>query len=696
MESYVEIFEGIMGIGIWSKRYAILNGEILSLCKDRGKEIVGRIHLQISRIEDSKKETEFKIFNGLNKIKVKTQAKAIKKKWFEAFNKMNKKRKKQFKSQRAIRTIQDFSYDENLIKEINTLLCSENMEKLRQEIAELWDLQAKLKKKSSQMPENLKLLGCIDLVEKIKKGIYKGLMSLEDEYGHLSALQLFFKRKCEDPVFLKYLEENTFKYAIEELLCKKKRKDSMTSINEEKENFSSSDDTMYYSMLENPNDINNIKKSILKATDVTTINDPILKKSFLNTKSLKTGNRKVNYLIKNLIEKSRVFQKYPIREDAPAFRQVMPSKRDPNLKINFWAILKENFGRDLTKITMPVYFNEPTSFLHKTTETLEYYQQLRLANKCEDRFLRIAYVASVVFGNFSNAIGRCKKPFNPMEGETYEFIEGDFRIVLEQVSHHPPIHCFHAESDDFIYEGYFDIKLCFSMKGVSGKQIGKKKVTLKKTKEVFWITIPDITAHNIIVGKPYGWFIKELIVVNENTGDKAIIKFLPKGWTSKDDYKSNGVIQDKDGNVKYDFYGKWNASGNVINRETGEEINLVKRFDRYEGYEQMYYFSKFAINLNNLTKEILEKIPPTDSRLRTDLRAYEHGDLELAKTEKHRLEESQRARRRKDKKAKKVWKPKWFDFEMKDRKIVKWSFNHKYWKVRKSGQWPDDLLDLYN
>ncbi len=37
---------------------------------------------------------------------------------------------------------------------------------------------------------------------------------------------------------------------------------------------------------------------------------------------------------------------------------------------------------------------------------------------------------------------------------------------------------------------------------------------------------------------------------------------------------------------------------------------------------------------------------PTDCRFRPDLRAYENGDLELAASEKHRLEELQRKRRK--------------------------------------------------
>lgn len=57
------------------------------------------------------------------------------------------------------------------------------------------------------------------------------------------------------------------------------------------------------------------------------------------------------------------------------------------------------------------------------------------------------------------------------------------------------------------------------------------------------------------------------------------------------------------------------------------------------------------MNLNNLTQDMLPKLPPTDSRLRTDQRAYEYGDVDLAASEKNRLEEAQRTRRKEEEKS---------------------------------------------
>lgn len=42
--------------------------------------------------------------------------------------------------------------------------------------------------------------------------------------------------------------------------------------------------------------------------------------------------------------------------------------------------MKDNLGKDLTKITMPVYLNEPLSLLQKNAEIFEYKECFDKAN----------------------------------------------------------------------------------------------------------------------------------------------------------------------------------------------------------------------------------------------------------------------------------------------------------------------------
>lgn len=44
-------------------------------------------------------------------------------------------------------------------------------------------------------------------------------------------------------------------------------------------------------------------------------------------------------------------------------RDKLPFFKDPKVKISIWTVLKDSIGKDLSKITMPVYFNQPLSLL---------------------------------------------------------------------------------------------------------------------------------------------------------------------------------------------------------------------------------------------------------------------------------------------------------------------------------------------
>ena len=48
-------------------------------------------------------------------------------------------------------------------------------------------------------------------------------------------------------------------------------------------------------------------------------------------------------------------------QEEPAERDKLPWFKDPSLKAGLWAILKDNIGKDLSKIALPVTFNEPIS-----------------------------------------------------------------------------------------------------------------------------------------------------------------------------------------------------------------------------------------------------------------------------------------------------------------------------------------------
>ena len=74
--------------------------------------------------------------------------------------------------------------------------------------------------------------------------------------------------------------------------------------------------------------------------------------------------------------------------------------------------------------------------------------------------------------------------------------------------------------------------------------------------------------------------------------------------------------------------------------------------------------TQYSMSLNYLPEKLAPKLPRSDCRFRPDLRAYEEGDMELAASEKFRLEEKQRlARRRRAEGEIPEFEPKYFQKE---------------------------------
>lgn len=100
----------------------------------------------------------------------------------------------------------------------------------------------------------------------------------------------------------------------------------------------------------------------------------------------------------------------------------------------------------------------------------------------------------------------------------------------------------------------------------------------------------------------------------------------------------------------------------IVNDQTGEIVSAWKVYDFPPNFEWSYFLSEFALQLN-LPPELFSNLCPTDSRYRPDQRALESGVMRVAHSEKHRLEEKQRATRKMLEDSNEVYIPRWFVFE---------------------------------
>ena len=97
------------------------------------------------------------------------------------------------------------------------------------------------------------------------------------------------------------------------------------------------------------------------------------------------------------------------------------------------------------------------------------------------------------------------------------------------------------------------------------------------------------------------------------------------------------------------------------------------------------------MELNYLNIKILKYLPPTDSRLRADIRALERDNVDLALYERKRIEEKIKNKISKYYKDGRKFKPKWFDqrLDINMKNIIYYS-NSKYWMDKQKFDYYED------
>ncbi|KAM3939069.1 oxysterol-binding protein 2 isoform 1-T1 [Leptodactylus fuscus] len=405
-------------------------------------------------------------------------------------------------------------------------------------------------------------------------------------------------------------------------------------------------------------------------------------------------------------------------------KDLLPKKRrrtripdKPNYSLNLWSIMKNCIGKELSKIPMPVNFNEPLSMLQRLTEDLEYHELLDKAVKCENSIEQMCFVAAFSVSSYSTTVHRTAKPFNPLLGETFELDRLEdlgFRSICEQVSHHPPAAAHHVYSRNG-WSLWQEITIASKFRGkyLSIMPLGDIHLEfLSSGNHYVWKKVTS-TVHNIIVGKLWIDQSGDIEITNYKTKDKCQLKFTPYSYFSRDiARKVTGVVTDANGKAHYVLSGTWDEKmecAKIVQSSQGNGSAegkqktvyqtlppklLWKKYPLPENAENMYFFSELALTLN----EADDSTAPTDSRQRPDQRLMENGKWDEANAEKQRLEEKQRAvRRRREAEAVEAleegndyegYQPLWFE-----RKVDPYTnelmcvYKGGYWECKEKQDW---------
>ncbi|PAN45467.1 hypothetical protein PAHAL_9G121600 [Panicum hallii] len=374
-------------------------------------------------------------------------------------------------------------------------------------------------------------------------------------------------------------------------------------------------------------------------------------------------------------------------------RKKLPDPVEKEKGVSLWSMIKDNIGKDLTKVCLPVYFNEPLSSLQKCFEDLEYSYLIDRASEWGKRgnsLMRILSVAAFAVSGYASTDGRSCKPFNPLLGETYEadYPDKGLRFFSEKVSHHPMVVACHCEGTGWRFWADSNLKSKFWGRSIQLDPVGALTLEFDDG-EVFQWSKVTTSIYNLILGKLYCDHYGTMRIQG-NREYSCKLKFKEQSIIDRNPHQVQGVVQDRSGRTVATLFGKWDESmhyvmGDCFGKGKGSEqfseAHLLWKRSKPPKFPTRYNLTRFAITLNELTPGLKEKLPPTDSRLRPDQRCLENGEYERANAEKLRLEQRQRQARKMQESG---WKPRWF---AKDKATDTYRYTGGYWESREKGSW---------
>lgn len=204
---------------------------------------------------------------------------------------------------------------------------------------------------------------------------------------------------------------------------------------------------------------------------------------------------------------------------------------------------------------------------------------------------------------------------------------GRTNLVVEQVSHHPPITAYFIEnaSKGLRLTGHSAQKTSFSGGSIIVKQIGHAILNVDLpggAKEEFLITLPRLRIDGLWYGSPY-IELAETSYIQSSTGWLSTIEYKGKGYFGGKSHQFKAVLTPPgSNNAKRTFEGLWHT--------TSKDVKTSEVFTNVEGPKE------------EVTVASLEEMNEWESRKLWQFvaKGIREGDFETASREKSKIEVS--------------------------------------------------------
>jgi len=375
------------------------------------------------------------------------------------------------------------------------------------------------------------------------------------------------------------------------------------------------------------------------------------------------------------------------------FRTSLPAPAPP-CTVSLASILRKSIGKDSSGMVMPMGLNEPLSALQRLCEELEHGELLDRAAAEKDPLERLCLVAAFAVSAYASGRARAdRKPFNPMLGETFEYVDGSrgMKFVAEKVSHRPLVLACHAQGPAWEWWQEQRVKTKFWGKSMEYIPSGSVNVRFADGMHLRWAKVVSCL-RNVLGAKKWIEHYGEMVIedVGGSTGLRATLSFksAPGSFFGSGGPGGNevtGVITDGQRTVR--ISGRWDDM--LVREADGGRMEVLWRASPFPAlYQEHYGFTLFALRLNQLLPGQADTLPPTDTRLRRDQRLLEEARVEEAEAVQLQLIERQRAARAEMEAAGTEWEPRWFKIDSPGTGCEgEWTFNGAYWAARERRDW---------
>ncbi|UZP46554.1 hypothetical protein NXS19_014366 [Fusarium pseudograminearum] len=193
-----------------------------------------------------------------------------------------------------------------------------------------------------------------------------------------------------------------------------------------------------------------------------------------------------------------------------------------------------------------------------------------------------------------------KKPLNAFLGEQFlaSWSEGDSntRLVVEQVSHHPPITAMHIASEGIRADGYGRVEMTFNG-NINIRQMGHAIIHLDRFDEDYLVPLTDVTVRGFMSACLYPEIIGTY-TINSSSGYVSEIDFSGTGFFrgKRNSFEARVYHKDQPKKICYKVSGVWSEGWKITDANGLVETYTVEP-------------EKSSMNMNPI-----EKQDPRESR----------------------------------------------------------------------------------